>query len=432
MLDYYKKITAKSDALLNKLLNFRLSKGKESQTRLNERKGEATLPRPDGLLIWLHAASVGETQSTLILIDTLSKEMPQAKFMVTSGTITSAELMAKRLPSTAFHQFYPLDHPAWVEKFLYHWQPNLILWMESELWPNMLMAIQQQNIPAVLVNARLSDKSFKIWNIFSRTAQKLLSTFSLILTQTQNDEMRFKKLRAQKVFTTDNIKYSAAPLPYQESELADLQTVLNNRPTWVYASTHDGEELLACKLHASLVQRHPDLLTIIVPRHPERRDEIKKICNIMKLQTIFRGEEKKLPHDNTNIYVVDTLGELGLFYKLSPIAMIGRSFSNDGGGGHNPIEAAQMGCAVLTGPNVQFQSELFREMFAKNAAHQMNDKTELLNALRTLLEDEKILKESIELALKFASNKTNVIHIVMEQLEPILMSLKNGKFSDAA
>ncbi len=431
MLDYYKKLTSKCEKLFNKLLDFRLKHGKESESRINERRGQPSIPRPEGVLIWLHAASVGEAQSTLILISTISKQMPEAKFLVTSGTLTSAQLMAERLPENAFHQFYPLDHPNWTTEFLNHWQPDLILWMESELWPNMLSAIKQRNIPTALVNARLSNKSYNIWNIFSGSAKKLLSTFNLILTQTPTDEKRFKNLGAENVVTTDNIKFSAAPLPYNDNELQDIQNIIGGRPTWVFASTHEGEELLACRIHAALVQKYPNILTIIVPRHPERRGDIKKTCDMMKMTSIFRGNNKTLPQSDTGIYVADTLGELGLFYKLTDIAVIGRSFSDDGGGGHNPIEAAQMGCVVLTGPNIQFQQQLFNEMFYVNAAHQMDDKAELLKALRTLLEDEKVRTEAIARAVKFATAKTDVINRVMEHLTPLLTPLENKRNSDA-
>ena len=432
MLDYYEKLTQKGEKLFNKLLELRLKRGKEHTTRIDERRGHASIPRPTGKLVWLHAASVGEAQSTLILITHLTKEMPDAQFLVTSGTVTSAQLMADRLPENAFHQFYPLDHPTWVTNFLNHWKPDLILWMESELWPNMLKQIKAKNIPAILVNARLSQKSYSIWNIFSGSAEKLLSTFSLILTQTEQDAERFTRLRAPKVVTTDNIKYSAAPLPYNQDDLDQFTQALNNRPTWVFASTHEGEELLACKIHASLVQKVPDLLSIIVPRHPERRDDIAELCDIMKINTVFRGDNKQLPKADTAVYVADTLGELGLFYKQTDIAVIGRSFSDDGGGGHNPIEAAQLGACILTGPNIQFQEQLFGEMFNVNAAYQMEDKTELLKSLRKLFEEEDLRKQAINRAVAFSNSKTNVINTVMNELKPFIEQVESKKINHAA
>ena len=432
MLNYYTKLTNKSDKLLSKLLELRLKRGKEDAARLNERKGIASKPRPAAAtLIWLHAASVGEAQSTLILISSITKEMPHAQFMVTSGTVTSAEIMAKRLPDNAFHQFYPLDHPQWTSAFLDHWKPDLILWMESEIWPNMLSQIKQRNIPALLINARLSQTSFNVWNIFSGSAKKLLANFDLILAQTKDDQDRFVKLGANNVIMTDNIKYSAAPLPVHEGDLSALKNSIGARPLWVYASTHEGEELLACRIHSSLVQKVPDLLTVIVPRHPERRNDIAKTCKLMELETTFRGDEKNLPTNDTAIYVADTLGELGTFYALSDIAMIGRSFSDDGGGGHNPIEAAQLGCAVMTGPNIQFQEQLFNEMFIANAAYQMDDKSDLLRSLRSLISDDEARQSAILRAQKFAETKTSVIDTVMDNLKPFLNTLKKKGESNA-
>lgn len=420
MLPLYKAITALSAPFLALLLKYRVSIGKEDKNRLSERMGETAMPRPAGQLIWIHAASVGEAQSALILIARIHQIQPNVNFLVTSGTLTSANLMAKRLPPNAAHQFYPLDHPKWVKRFLNHWKPDLALWMESELWPNMLLTLKDKKIPAVLINARLSDKSYKRWKLLHGTIQKILSSFSLIMTQTDKDAERYKSLGAEQVFVTDNLKYSAAPLPYNETDLSKLQNAIGDRKIWLYASTHDGEESLACWLHKNLKQTHSNLLTIIVPRHPERRNDIEKECKSAGLSVSMRGENKNLPNDKTDIYIADTLGELGLFYRLSPIAMIGRSFSNDGGGGHNPIEAAQLDCAVLTGPNVQYQTEIFETMIAKRAAEQMTDKIALKDKLNLLLTDVIARQKMLDAATNFANSKNHIVDIVIENVMPFL------------
>lgn len=420
MLPLYRLITLLSAPILGLLLKRRVALGKEDPRRLNERQGIASLPSPAGKLIWIHAASVGEAQSALILIDKILKLKPEVQFLVTSGTVTSAKLMAKRLPSRATHQFYPLDHPLWVERFLDHWQPDLALWMESELWPNMLRAIKQRNIPAILINARLSDRSYRRWKLIKSAAKKLVSSFSLIMAQTDKDAKRYNHLGTNKVTVTDNIKHGAAPLPYNDQDLKNLKTVIQDRPLWVYASTHDGEEIMACRLHTDLQETFSNVLTIIVPRHPERREEIEHACKTMGLNTTMRGENKNLPNDQTEIYVADTLGELGLFYSLSNIAMIGRSFSNDGGGGHNPIEAAQLDCAVLTGPHIQYQQQLFDEMFIAAAAKQVQTEGELLNTLTTLFNNNTERKRYIEAAKKYAASKENIINHVIEEIKPFI------------
>ena len=424
MLLLYKVMTYLGTPFLGLLLHYRLSRGKEDKKRLGERRGIPSRTSPKGHLVWLHAASVGEAQSALILIEKILLMAPATNFLVTSGTTTSAALMEKRLPEQAFHQYYPLDNPVWVNRFLDYWQPDLALWMESELWPNMLQAIKTNHIPAVLVNARLSNKSFGRWVIFKAMARKLLSTFSLVMTQTEQDATHYKSLGADNVIVTDNIKNSAAPLPVNPTDLEALLNVTKNRPLWLYASTHDGEEAMACRLHTELKEKHPDLLTIIVPRHPERRQEIKQQCKIMGLKTFLRGVNKDLPLKDTDIYIADTLGELGLFYRLSPIAMIGRSFSNDGGGGHNPIEAAQLGCAVLTGPNIQYQTQLFDDMLAVDAVLQIKDEAKFLETLGKLLSDKQFNQTMIDNAAAYAKSKSDNIDKVMQQLAPFIPSDK--------
>ncbi|HPF78134.1 MAG TPA: 3-deoxy-D-manno-octulosonic acid transferase [Alphaproteobacteria bacterium] len=420
MLPLYQAITALSAPILALLLKYRLARGKEDGTRLNERKGKSSPSRPAGQLIWIHAASVGEAQSALILIEKISQQYEDISFLVTSGTVTSANLMAKRLPRNATHQFFPLDHPKWVSDFLDHWKPDLALWMESELWPNMLLALKNRNIPSVLVNARLSDRSYNRWKLFRCSIRKILSSFDLIMAQTQKDADRYLILGAKSVIVTDNLKYSAAPLPCNETDLTELQKSIGRRKIWLYASTHAGEESLACRLHSNLQEQFPDLLTILVPRHPERRDDIERECKIIGLNTTLRGESKILPTEKTQIYVADTLGELGLFYRLSPIAVIGRSFSHDGGGGHNPIEAAQLHCAVLTGPNIQYQTELFDAMFQTGAAKQMDTEKQLEDTLSLLISNDKECQRMIEAADKFADDKNHIIDNVMEQLKPFI------------
>lgn len=422
MMLFYSILTRVLSPCFSLLLSLRAKKGKEEKERLGERKGRYKIPRPRGKLIWLHAASVGESQSALILISSLLKNNEGINILVTTGTVTSAELMAQKLPKGAFHQYYPLDNPAWVKRFLKHWQPDFVLWMESELWPNMLREVNAQKIPAALLNARLSDKSYKNWSRMKRFAMRLLQTFTLILTQTTRDEERFKKLGADNVHTTDNIKFSAAPLPADEDKLNALKDSIQGRPCWVFASTHKGEEEMACRIHDILKNSIPDLLTIIVPRHPDRREDILVSCKDYNLNMMLRTSAYNPPVAETDLYIADTLGELGLFYRLAPIACIGRSFSDDGGGGHNPIEAAQLGCVVLYGPNVQYQQDIYDEMQDKGAALLMSDEHRMADTLHKFLMDEERLHEQQELGLNYANNKSAVIERVYKYLRPLLKS----------
>ena len=403
-------------------LRLRLRKGKEDPARLAERMGKPGLPRPAGKLVWFHAASVGEAQSTMILVESLLARFPDIHILVTTGTLTSADLMARRLPaSRAFHQFYPLDHPAWVERFLDHWQPDLVLWMESELWPNMLRSLKARHVHCALLNARMSPRSLRRWQKVRADIANILSAFDLCLTQTETDEAAYRDLGALSVQTSGNLKYAATPLPCDANDLDAMETAIDGRPVWLYASTHDGEEDLACDLHAALLTDFPDLLTMIVPRHPDRSLQIAAHCveRIMNVQ--LRGPEKTLPTHDTGLYIADTLGELGLFYRAAPIACIGRSFSSDGGGGHNPIEAAQLGCAILHGPLIQNLSAIYADMDKSGAATCAATPQALQDELHRLLSDPQSLAQEQDAARRFATDKADVLPRIRKALEPLLV-----------
>lgn len=424
LLFLYKNAARYAGPLLKCLLEDRRKRGKEDAARIGERRGESTKTRPTGALIWIHAASVGESQSALILINAIGRLYPGLNVLVTTGTVTSATLMEKRLPSFAFHQYVPLDHPVWVSRFLDHWRPDLALWMESELWPNMLGAIKKRKIPAVLVNARMSDRSFTRWKMFAETAQTVLSAFALILTQTDKDAARFDKLGAKKSIATDNLKYSAAPLPHDPVALSALRLATEGRPCWVYASTHAGEEQLTCRIHKRVKETLPNLLTILVPRHPERREEIAKACFEEGVKYRLRSEHSALPAPDDDLYIADTLGELGLFYALCPVAMIGRSFSADGGGGHNPLEAAQLGCVVMTGPNNQYQRPIYDDMRAASVVAEVYDDEDFYSVLKSLLENPEKRAPIKQETIQFAEQKIHVVDTVMAQISPFLKNLE--------
>ncbi|MBI1327065.1 MAG: 3-deoxy-D-manno-octulosonic acid transferase [Alphaproteobacteria bacterium] len=362
----------------------RVNAGKEIAARKPERFGKATQVCPEGNLLYCHGASVGEAVSLFPLLDHYLAE-GHFRILVTTYTKTSAQMVAQRYGDRLIHQFIPYDHPAYVSKFLDYWKPERVIWTESELWPAMLSAIKKRHIPAALINARLSPRSLARWQRIKKYAQKMLSTFSIILTQTKADADNFKSLGLKNIHALGNIKYAAAPLPYDDAKLAALQVIINTRPAWVYASTHKGEEEIAVETHKTLKATFPNLLTIVVPRHPERREAIADAFRSETLNILFRGQEKTLPNADTDIYVADTLGDLGLFYKLAPIAMIGRTLSDDGGGGHNPLEAAQLDCAILHGPHVQNLQAIFDELHAAHACIAVENKDALIATISDLL-----------------------------------------------
>jgi 3-deoxy-D-manno-octulosonic-acid transferase len=420
MLNFYKLLTRLAEPVFLALLRKRAESGKENTQRLAERRGESDRKRPPGPMLWLHAASVGEAQSALLLIEDLLRHHEKLHLLLTTGTVTSASLMEKKLPERAFHQFYPLDHPDWVEKFLNHWHPDFVLWLESEIWPNMLLGIRDRNLPAVLVNARLSDKSFKRWRLAGGTAKSLLNAFSLILTQTDKDAHNFRALGATNVSITGNMKFSARPLPADEKDLKTLSAHIRSRPTWLYASSHKGEEEMACRVHQILKTAIPEILTVIVPRHIGRREDIQAVCKQYGLASVLRGADKTPPGEGTDIYIADTMGELGLFYRVAPVACIGRSFSADGGGGHNPIEAAQLNCAVLHGPHVRHQQQIYDDMDDAGAALLMKNEQDLTEAVRLFLTNEDRLRQQQAVALRYVQGKSKIIDKVMKALNPLL------------
>lgn len=425
MLDIYKTVSRLSKPALIALLMRRSAIGKELPERIEERKGKPSADRPNGKLFWVHAASVGEAQSALVLIRAVLNAYPHVHCLVTTGTVTSAAFMQDKMPERALHQFYPLDHPKWTNRFLDHWHPDICLWMESELWPNMLMGIQQRKITAALINARLSPRSYRKWRRVQSSINHLLSTFDLILTQTETDAEHFRALGASDVQVSDNLKYSAKPLGYDKDDYTALANAIAARPLITYASTHKGEEELAAQVHEALKDKFPGLLSIVVPRHPHRGQDIAQICESHGLDPVLRRDTKRLPDKDTDIYIVNTIGELGLIYDLAPFAFIGRTFSDDGGGGHNPLEPALLNCAVLHGPHTQNLQDIFDDMDAAGAALKIEDKNLMISTMSSLLEAPDSLSALQMNAREFATRKARVIDMVMDALEPQLAASFN-------
>ncbi|MGA7264367.1 MAG: 3-deoxy-D-manno-octulosonic acid transferase, partial [Stellaceae bacterium] len=345
----YKAMTRPLAPLAMLYLAQRRKRGKEHPIRFRERRGIPSGTRPDGPLIWVHAASVGEATAVLGLIEYLLETRPDLEILVTTGTVTSARLLEIRLPARARHQFVPADLPSWTACFLDHWRPDLALWVESELWPNLVFAAHARRIPMVLVNARLSARSYSRWRHWPSLIGPILSAFDLCLAQDQQQAERFRLLGARQVTAVGDLKAAAPALPFDRCELLRLRDAIGPRPMWVAASTHAGEEKVAARVHRDLAARHHGLLTIIAPRHPARGDVIGAMLAEQGLRVARRARGDPVTRD-TQVYLADTMGELGLFYRLVGIAFVGGSLVAKGG--HNPFEAARLGCAVLHGPDM--------------------------------------------------------------------------------
>ncbi|MSO91215.1 MAG: 3-deoxy-D-manno-octulosonic acid transferase [Acetobacteraceae bacterium] len=332
-------------------LRRRAARGKEIAGRLDERAGIDPTPRPSGTLIWIHAASVGETMSILPVLAELAAADVQV--LLTTGTTTAARLLEDRLPALGLHEhvrqrFAPLDVPQWAAGFLDHWQPDVAGFVESELWPNLLAGCRTRGIRVVLINARLSARSFARWRRLPRLSHAILAGVTQTLAQSQVDAHRFRALGAARVSTPGNLKFAAQALPADAGDLARLGALLAGRPTWIAASTHPGEDDLVFTAHRDLARRHPGLLTILAPRHPERGGSLAAAARQAGLAVTTRSAGQLPPAEG--IWIADTLGELGLFYRLAPITFVGRSLIAPGGG-QNPLEPARLGCAVAVGPH---------------------------------------------------------------------------------
>lgn len=364
------------------LLAWRSRKGKEDPGRLPERRGLPGRARPTGPLVWMHGASVGEALSLVGLIDGMIAR--GFSVLVTTGTRSAAELIGRRLPAGAVHQYMPLDAPRWIERFVAHWQPDLALVAESEIWPNTVIALHERGIPLLLVNGRMSERSFKGWARSPRTAEALLSRIAICLAQTRDDAERFARLGAPRVSVAGNLKYDSAVPPADEQQLAHLRDVVGNRPVWVAASTHPGEDVTVAEAHAALRTRLPNLLTIVVPRHPQRGGEVAASAIAAGLRTALRSRGGR-PHGSVDLYVADTLGELGLFYRLAPLVFLGGSLTMRGG--QNPIEPTRLDAAILHGPNVQNFEQVYRALDGAGGAMMVADAGELAAAVGDLLSD---------------------------------------------
>ena len=332
---------------LRVMLRRRADRGKEVAARLPERRGVDATPRPAGTLLWLHAASVGEAESALPVLAALAREAPEAHVLLTTGTVTSAAMLARRLPlmglDQVLHRFVPLDVPRWAARFLDHWRPDAAAFVESELWPNLVAACRARRIPLMLVNARLSERSARAWRRAPRLARAVLDGFALVQAGSEPDAARLRALGARQVEVPGNLKLAAEKLPVDEVELTRLRALLGDRPRWLAASTHQGEEALVAEAHARLAERAPGLLTVVVPRHPERGAAVAEALGAAPRRGIGQGP----PHGG--VWVADTLGELGLLYRLCGTAFVGRSLVPPGGG-QNPLEPARLRCAVAVGP----------------------------------------------------------------------------------
>jgi 3-deoxy-D-manno-octulosonic-acid transferase len=405
------------------LLRERAARGKEDLERLHERLGVSSVKRPEGTLIWIHGASVGETLAALPLLAALLA--PGRHALVTSGTVTSAKLMAERLPPNAIHQFVPIDTPAAARKFLDHWRPDVGLFVDSDLWPNILMSAAERKIPLALVNARISAKSAEGWKRAPQTAQALLSAFDAILAIDPEVAARFASLGGRNVQVSGSLKADAPPLPANPGKLEALQDAAGARPIFLASSTHAGEDETILPAHDMLRKSHPDLLTVIVPRHPDRGEEIAMLCGSRPVKRRARGE---LPDSGTAIYVADTMGELGLFYRLAKIAFMGGSLIAHGG--QNPLEPARLDCAVMAGPHTENFTAAYDAIFEAQGGGRVITSADIAALASRVLSEPAMAKTMIEGAARGAAALGGAVGKTRAFVEELLVRHAHAEILD--
>ena len=393
---------------------FRRLKGKESKTRFCERLGYPKTERPKGRLIWMHGASVGECLSMMPLINKLLEKDKALHIMVTSGTVTSADLMAKRLPERAFHQFIPIDSPWGARHFVQHFHADAVLWFESDFWPNMLASIHAEKIPLVLLNGRISDKSFRRWQKAKWFIRPLLKCFSLTLGQSPENARRLKTLGSSRIDCVGNIKYAAPPSPYSQEELKKLLEGIGSRACWCGASTHENEEEMMAFVHADLKQSFEDILTICVPRHPNRASEIEKMFMKKGLSVARRSRGDKITL-STDVYLADTIGEMGLLYRLAPVVFVGGSLIPFGG--QNMLEPMSLFRAVIIGPHAFNFKEIVQSGQETQSLLIVPDKEALSATVRELLSSPIKREEIGKRAHQMATSEMSVLDRLYEKLQ---------------
>jgi 3-deoxy-D-manno-octulosonic-acid transferase len=415
----YQRLSSAMLPLAPALIKRRLKQGKEDPARVGERRGMSKDIRPHGPLVWIHGASVGEVLAAAGLIEKL--RALNIRILLTSGTVTSAAIVAKRFPADIIHQYVPYDSPRYVARFLDHWRPSLALFIESDLWPNLILASAARRLPMVLINGRMSQRSFPRWRRMAGTISALLGRFDVCLAQSRLDAERFSALGSRNVVTTGNLKLDVAAPSADPAKLERLMSVTRGRPVIVAASTHPGEEEILIEAHRTLAGFFPSLLTVIVPRHPNRGETVARMVEASGLHGALRSREE-LPTAATDIYVADTMGELGLFYRLAPIVFMGGSLVEHGG--QNPVEAVKLGAAVVHGPHVFNFTDVYEALDGAGGARTADSQEALVKQLGQWLADPAARDLSIAAAERVVVQLGGALDRTLIALEPYLLQLR--------
>ena len=400
------------------LLKRRAAQGKEDPSRKDERIGIAALPRPEGPLVWMHGASVGECTMLLPLITQIKRDRPDIFILVTSATLTAAKLLAERLPEHCAHQYVPLDHPKYAQRFINHWKPDVAIWAESEIWPNLITAAKDSGAKLALLNARMSAKTLEGWTKRKKSAAVIFSQFDLILAADEMTGNSLSWLLDQDISISGNLKNAAPPLPVDKTELKAFKKALARRTIWCAASTHSGEDEIMLTAHKAVLKTNKRALLILAPRHPERSGEITALINEMGL-TFAARSKGEMPSRETQVYLMDSIGDMGLAYRLSKLTFVCGS-TLAGLSGHNPLEPARLGSAVMTGAHIASFAESYMSMFKYGAAKRVMSPDAIATEVSALLSDKAALTYLQAQGQHFATGRDDVLAYVWDALNPLL------------
>jgi 3-deoxy-D-manno-octulosonic-acid transferase len=418
-LRFYRSLSLAAAPLAPALIKQRLKHGKEDPERFGERRGLSRDTRPSGPMVWIHGASVGEVLAAASLIERL--RALNIRILLTSGTVTSAAIVARRFPPDVIHQYVPYDSPRFVGRFLDHWRPSLALFIESDLWPNLILSSAARRLPMVLINGRMSPRSFPRWRRVSGTISAILDKFDICLAQSTTDAERFTALGSPNVVTTGNLKLDVPAPPADPVKLERLMAMTRGRPIILAASTHPGEDEILCEAHRNLSGFFPSLLTIIAPRHPDRGPAIARMIAASGLKPGLRSSED-LPTPATDIYVADTLGELGLFYRLAPTVFMGGSLVAHGG--QNPIEAVKLDASIVHGPHVYNFADVYEALDSAGGARRADTREALVKQLGQLLADPAARDAQNAAASRVVDELGGALEKTLAALEPYLLQLR--------
>jgi 3-deoxy-D-manno-octulosonic-acid transferase len=418
-LRFYRGLSSAMVPLAPALIKRRLKLGKEDPERIGERRGLTRDVRPHGPMVWIHGASVGEVLASAALIGRL--RALNIRILLTSGTVTSAAIVAKRFPPDIIHQYVPFDSPRYVARFLDHWRPSLALFIESDLWPNLILQSAARRLPMVLINGRMSQRSFPRWRRVHGTISAILGKFDICLAQSDTDAERFSALGCPNVITTGNLKLDVPAPPADPDKLDRLLSLTRGRPVIVAASTHPGEEEILIAAHRTLAGFFPGLLTVIVPRHPDRGPPVWRLVDAAGLKAALRSRDE-LPSASTDIYVADTMGELGLFYRLAEIVFMGGSLVPHGG--QNPIEAIKLGASIVHGPHVFNFTDVYEALDSTGGARAADTEEALVKQLGQLLASRDASAAMSAASRRVVEELGGALERTLTALEPYLLQLR--------